>query len=115
MAPPQGSASYKKQNGILAISKDRKAVSWTPAQPSDASPTVVITAASVSNLQQTPESNPKVMLKIFVQDKGQAEPTTHVFTLHLPLPELKEMLSKMPSLPSFKLKRPPRMLPILLH
>jgi transcription initiation factor TFIIH subunit 1 len=80
MAPPQGSASYKKQNGILAISKDRKAVSWTPAQPPDASPTVVITAASVSNLQQTPETNPKVMLKIFVQDKGQAEPTTHVFT-----------------------------------
>ncbi|KAJ9495913.1 RNA polymerase II transcription factor B subunit 1 [Exophiala xenobiotica] len=80
MAPPQGQASYKKQAGILAISNDRKSVSWTPAQPPDAAPSLVISAANVVNLQQTPESSPKVMLKIFVQDPGQSEPTAHVFT-----------------------------------
>lgn len=80
MAPPQGQASYKKQSGLLAISKDRKSVSWTPAQPPDAAPAVVLTAASITNLQQTPETNPKVMLKIFAQDPGQAEPVAYVFT-----------------------------------
>jgi len=80
MAPPQGSASYKKQNGVLAISKDRKSVSWSPAQPPDASPILVITAGNITNLQQTPESSAKVMLKIFAQDPGQSEPVAHVFT-----------------------------------
>ncbi|OAP55731.1 hypothetical protein AYL99_09883 [Fonsecaea erecta] len=80
MAPPQGQASYKKQPGILSISKDRKSVSWTPAQPPDAAPTLVLSAANITNLQQTPETNPKVMLKIFAQDPGQSEPVAHVFT-----------------------------------
>ncbi|KIW88022.1 uncharacterized protein Z519_11132 [Cladophialophora bantiana CBS 173.52] len=80
MAPPQGQASYKKQPGILSISKDRKSVSWTPAQPPDAAPTLVLSAASITNLQQTPETNPKVMLKIFAQDPGKSEPVAHVFT-----------------------------------
>lgn len=80
MAPPQGQASYKKQPGTLAISNDRKSVSWMPIQPPDAAPSLVISAANIVNLQQTPESSPKVMLKIFVQDPGQSEPTAHVFT-----------------------------------
>ncbi|KAL2433608.1 General transcription and DNA repair factor IIH subunit tcf-29 [Exophiala dermatitidis] len=84
MAPPQGQASYKKQPGILAISKDRKSVSWTPAQPPDAAPALVISAANITNLQQTPESSAKVMLKIFAQPPGQAEPVAHVFTFTSP-------------------------------
>jgi len=80
MALPSGEASYKKQPGILAISKDRKSVSWSPAQPPDTSPSLVISAANVTNLQQTPESSAKVMLKIFAQDPGQSEATAHVFT-----------------------------------
>jgi transcription initiation factor TFIIH subunit 1 len=80
MAPPQGLASYKKQAGTLAISKDRKSVSWTPSQPPDASPTLVLSAANITNLQQTPETNPKVMLKIFAQNPGQSEAVAHVFT-----------------------------------
>ncbi|KIV97967.1 hypothetical protein PV10_01662 [Exophiala mesophila] len=80
MGPPRGDASYKKQQGILAISKDRKSVSWSPAQPPDASPTLVLSANNITNLQQTPESSAKVMLKIFVQDPGQSEPVAHTFT-----------------------------------
>ena len=77
--PPQGLTLYKKQEGILAVSKDRKAVSWTPASPSNASPTLVIVADTITNLQQLPETNPKVMLKMFTQAKGQKEPVSHTF------------------------------------
>ena len=33
MAPQTGSASYKKKDGSLALSKDLQSVSWTPAAP----------------------------------------------------------------------------------
>lgn len=79
MARPQGAAAYKKRNGIIAISRDRKSVSWSPDEPPDAPPAVVISAASITNLQQTPESSAKVMLKIFAQDPGKPEPIAHVF------------------------------------
>lgn len=79
MAPPQGAAAYKKRNGVIAISRDRKSVSWSPDQPPDAAPVLVVSAASITNLQQTPESSAKVMLKIFVQDPGKTEPIAHVF------------------------------------
>jgi transcription initiation factor TFIIH subunit 1 len=84
MAPPRGAAVYRKQDGILAISKDRQAVSWTPNAPPDATPTSVITVSSITNLQQTPESSPKVMLKVFSQQKGQTEPVGHVFAFTSP-------------------------------
>jgi transcription initiation factor TFIIH subunit 1 len=84
MAPPRGAAVYRKQDGILAISKDRQAVSWTPNAPPDAAPTSVITVSSITNLQQTPESSPKVMLKVFSQQKGQTEPVGHVFAFTSP-------------------------------
>lgn len=79
MAPPQGAAAYKKRNGVIAISKDRKSVSWSPDHPPDAAPVLVISAASITNLQQTPESSAKVMLKIFAQDPGKTEPIAHIF------------------------------------
>jgi transcription initiation factor TFIIH subunit 1 len=77
--PPQGLTLYKKQEGILAISKDRKSVSWSSVSTPNASPTLVITADTMTNLQQTPETNAKVMLKIFAQAKGQTEPVGYVF------------------------------------
>jgi transcription initiation factor TFIIH subunit 1 len=54
-------------------------VSWTPSSPPDASPTLVISAESITNLQQTPESSSKVMLKVFAQLPGQTQSTAHVF------------------------------------
>src|SRR2546423_12036494 len=77
--PPQGLTIYKKQEGILALSKDRKAVSWTPAAPPNAPPALAIMADTITNLQQLPETNPKVMLKIFAQAKGQTEPVPYTF------------------------------------
>lgn len=84
MAPPRGAAVFRKQDGVLAISKDRQAVSWTPNTPLDATPTLVIAVSSITNLQQTPESSPKVMLKIFTQSKGETEPVGQVFNFSSP-------------------------------
>ncbi|KAL3489379.1 hypothetical protein BJX62DRAFT_209350 [Aspergillus germanicus] len=65
MAPPSGSAAYKKKDGTLTMSPDRQSVSWIPAA-GGASGTITIPVSHVTNLQQTPASSPKVMLKIFV-------------------------------------------------
>ena len=79
MAPPQAAALYKKQNGTVAVSKDRKSVSWTPAEPPDAAPSLVISVPNIENLQQTPESAAKVMLKVLTKLPGQSEVVAHTF------------------------------------
>jgi transcription initiation factor TFIIH subunit 1 len=84
MPPPQGSASYKKQNGTLFLSTDRRTVSWTSREVKEANPLVEIAVSDITNLQQTPESNPKVMLKVFAQQKGQPEPAGYIFTFTSP-------------------------------
>ncbi|CAG7935909.1 unnamed protein product [Penicillium nalgiovense] len=63
---PSGAASYKKKDGTLAISADEKSVSWSPAV-AGAGNMITIPVMNITNLQQTPASNPKVMLKIFAQ------------------------------------------------
>jgi transcription initiation factor TFIIH subunit 1 len=72
--PPTTTAavSWKKQNGTLSISTDSKYLFFTPSNAS--SPAVTIPVADVTNLQQTPESSPKVALKVFVKDES------HVFS-----------------------------------
>ncbi|KAL4945394.1 hypothetical protein BDV06DRAFT_209503 [Aspergillus oleicola] len=81
MAPPSGSAAYKKKDGTLTVSPDRQSVSWIPAA-GGASGSISISVASVSNLQQTPASSPKVMLKIFVQppNNPSAAPEQYIFS-----------------------------------
>ncbi|OJJ49419.1 hypothetical protein ASPZODRAFT_112336 [Penicilliopsis zonata CBS 506.65] len=64
MAPPNGSATYKKKEGTLSLSSDGRSVSWSPATGGQG---VQIPVANITNLQQTPVTNPKVMLKIFAQ------------------------------------------------
>ncbi|RJE18281.1 hypothetical protein PHISCL_09385 [Aspergillus sclerotialis] len=66
MAPPSGSAAYKKKDGTLTLTQDRQSVSWIPAA-GGASGSITIPVATITNLQQTPASSPKVMLKIFAQ------------------------------------------------
>ncbi|OOF98087.1 hypothetical protein ASPCADRAFT_205349 [Aspergillus carbonarius ITEM 5010] len=65
MAPPSGSAAYKKKDGTLTIAQDSQSISWIPAA-GGAAGTITLPVAQITNLQQTPASNPKVMLKIFV-------------------------------------------------
>ncbi|KAL8880537.1 MAG: hypothetical protein Q9198_002078 [Flavoplaca austrocitrina] len=100
MAPPRGSAAYKKQDGTLAISKDGQSVSWTPVTPPGSKPTVTFPLSTITNLQQTPASTPKVMLKVFAQPPGASTPDTHVFNFTSPTAAraeadaIKEALSK---------------------
>ncbi|KAL8865016.1 MAG: hypothetical protein Q9174_007120, partial [Haloplaca sp. 1 TL-2023] len=84
MAPPRGSAAYKKQDGTLAISKDGQSVSWTPVTPPGAKAALTLAVSAITNLQQTPASTPKVMLKIFAQPSGASAPETHVFNFTSP-------------------------------
>ncbi|KAL2839959.1 hypothetical protein BJY01DRAFT_218839 [Aspergillus pseudoustus] len=81
MAPPSGSAAYKKKDGTLTMSPDRQSVSWIPAA-GGASGTITIPVAQVTNLQQTPASSPKVMLKIFVlpPNNPSAAPEQYIFS-----------------------------------
>ncbi|KAH0559444.1 hypothetical protein GP486_004042 [Trichoglossum hirsutum] len=75
----KGSASYKKKDGALSLSRDAQSVTWTPS-PSAGSAPLTIAVSNITNLQQTPASNPKVMLKIFAQPPAATAPETHVFT-----------------------------------
>ncbi|KAK2731799.1 RNA polymerase II transcription factor B subunit 1 [Myotisia sp. PD_48] len=69
-SPPSGSVTYKKKDGILALCKDQKSVSWTPKI--DSGGPLIIPVANITNLQQTPVTSPKVMLKIFAQPSNNA-------------------------------------------
>ncbi|KAL1985868.1 hypothetical protein VTN96DRAFT_7246 [Rasamsonia emersonii] len=78
--PPSGSAAYKKKDGTLTMSKDRQSLSWIPAA-GGAAGALTIEVKNITNLQQTPASNPKVMLRIFAQQpaNGNAQ-EQYVFT-----------------------------------
>ncbi|KAB2575378.1 putative RNA polymerase II transcription factor B subunit 1 [Lasiodiplodia theobromae] len=58
------SASYKKQDGVLSVSKDNRTVLWTPAAPPGAPPSLTIAVSDITNLQQTPATSAKVSIKI---------------------------------------------------
>ncbi|KKK23021.1 hypothetical protein ARAM_005652 [Aspergillus rambellii] len=81
MAPPSGSAAYKKKDGTLTMSQDRQSISWIPAA-GGASGTITISVGQITNLQQTPASNPRVMLKIFAlpANAPSAAPEQYIFS-----------------------------------
>ncbi|MCJ1253322.1 RNA polymerase II transcription factor B subunit 1 [Lignoscripta atroalba] len=85
MAPTRGSAAYKKKDGTLAMAKDAQSVSWTPTAPPGSQPALTLAVTSITNLQQTPASSAKVMLKIFAQPPGATASETHVFSFTSPL------------------------------
>ncbi|KAJ9229912.1 hypothetical protein DTO271D3_1175 [Paecilomyces variotii] len=76
---PRGLAAYKKKDGVLAMAKDGKTITWTPAS-GDAAGMVTIAVAHITNLQQTPASNPKVMLRVFAQLPTATAPEQYVFS-----------------------------------
>lgn len=49
MAPPRGSAAYKKKDGILAVSKDDQSVSWTPVAPPGSKPSLTLPVSSIDS------------------------------------------------------------------
>ncbi|SLM35953.1 rna polymerase ii transcription factor related protein [Lasallia pustulata] len=84
MAPPRGSAAYKKKDGTLALSKDGQSLCWTPVAPPGSSPTFTLGVSAITNLQQTPATNPKVMLRVFAQPPDASEPEIHLFSFTSP-------------------------------
>ncbi|KAF4634624.1 hypothetical protein G7Y89_g3474 [Cudoniella acicularis] len=84
MAPPpasavQGSAAYKKKDGTLSITRDQRSLQWLPVGARDSEKAVAIPIANITNLQQTPESAAKVMLKVFEKSPDATESVTHLF------------------------------------
>ncbi|KAG0636101.1 hypothetical protein HOY80DRAFT_891926 [Tuber brumale] len=73
----KGSASYKKKDGSLVLEKD--SVTWTPANAE--TPSLKIPVSTITNLQATPATVAKVMIKVFAtKEGGAAEPYVFTFT-----------------------------------
>ncbi|KAG6038990.1 hypothetical protein E4U41_003372 [Claviceps citrina] len=86
MAIPAGRTLFKKKDGILTLASDLKTVTWTPN--SGGPPTVSLPVSNITNLQQTPETAAKVMLKVFEKSENGNEPATYLF--HFNTSEAKE-------------------------
>ncbi|KAK7978542.1 hypothetical protein PG988_006032 [Apiospora saccharicola] len=84
MAIPRGTAAYKKKDGILTLTDDQKTIIWTPKANPGGPPGVTLAISNVTNLQQTPDTAPKVMLKIFEKAKDGAEPVSYLFHFNAP-------------------------------
>ncbi|KAI0884811.1 uncharacterized protein GGS22DRAFT_200482 [Annulohypoxylon maeteangense] len=84
MALPTGAAAYKKKDGILTLTPDRKNVIWTPNSAPGGPPSVSLSISNITNLQQTPDSAAKVMLKIFDKPPGSSDPSTYLFHFNSP-------------------------------
>ncbi|KAH8175282.1 BSD domain-containing protein [Sarocladium implicatum] len=89
MATPVGRTIYKKKDGILTLNPDHTLVTWTPN--SGGPPTISLSIANITNLQQTPDTAAKVMLKIFEKAPDAAEATSYLF--HFNTPEAKSEAS----------------------
>ncbi|KAI1260859.1 RNA polymerase II transcription factor protein [Xylariaceae sp. FL1019] len=84
MAIPTGAAAYKKKDGILTLTPDQKSVIWTPNSAPGGPPTVSLIVANITNLQQTPDTAAKVMLKIFDKPPEVPEPVAYLFHFNSP-------------------------------
>lgn len=49
MAPPRGSAAYKKKDGTLALSKNSQSVSWTPVAPPGSKPALTLHVGGITS------------------------------------------------------------------
>ncbi|UPK93564.1 hypothetical protein LCI18_004499 [Fusarium solani-melongenae] len=85
MAIPVGRTLFKKKDGILTLTSDHQFVTWTPN--SGGPPTVSLSVSNITNLQQTPDTSAKVMLKVFEKASESADPATYLF--HFNTPEAK--------------------------
>ncbi|RCI11910.1 hypothetical protein L249_4192 [Ophiocordyceps polyrhachis-furcata BCC 54312] len=74
---PFGRTIFKKKDGILSLTSDYETVIWTPTSAS--APIISLPVSRISNLQQTPDSSSKVMLKIFEKADNEIEPATYLF------------------------------------
>ncbi|SPO05650.1 related to RNA polymerase II transcription factor [Cephalotrichum gorgonifer] len=80
---PSGRAAFKKKDGVISLSPDQRTVLWTPA-PGNGPPTITLPVENITNLQKTPDSSPKVMLKIFEKRPDGGDPVTYLFHFNTP-------------------------------
>jgi len=73
MSIPRSQTTYKKKEGILTLTEDRKFLIWTPL-PATGPPTVSLALDNITNLQQTPPGSAKVILKFTERPRPNAEP-----------------------------------------
>lgn len=79
----KGAAQYKKQDGEVSLSSDGKTIIWAPNKAGSVA-ALKIASDHVTNLQQTPATAAKAVLKLFVQAPGASSPETHNFTFSSP-------------------------------
>jgi transcription initiation factor TFIIH subunit 1 len=79
----KGAAQYKKLDGEVSLSSDGKTIIWTPNKAGSA-PSVKLATEHLTNLQQTPATSAKAVLKLFVQTPGASAPETYNFTFSSP-------------------------------
>jgi transcription initiation factor TFIIH subunit 1 len=77
MQTATSNVAYKKKDGTLAVSEDGKYLFWTPSSPPGASPAVTVPLADITNLQQTPATSPKALLKVVVGQENYTFGFTH--------------------------------------
>jgi transcription initiation factor TFIIH subunit 1 len=99
---PRGKAVYKKKDGIVTLSDDRASLIWTPL-PGTGPPVVSLAVGNIAKVQQTPETTPKVMLKVFERPRTQGgDSTSYLFHFTSPGEDarteanaVKELLSRL--------------------
>ncbi|KAI0518566.1 hypothetical protein F5B22DRAFT_71064 [Xylaria bambusicola] len=84
MAIPTGAAAYKKKDGTITLTPDQKTVTWTPNTAPTGPPALSLSIANITNLQQTPDTAAKVMLKVFEKSAESAEPVPYLFHFNSP-------------------------------
>ncbi|KAI8624605.1 RNA polymerase II transcription factor protein [Xylariaceae sp. FL1651] len=84
MAIPTGAAAYKKKDGLLTLTPDQKTVIWTPNSAAAGPPALSLAIINITNLQQTPDTAAKVMLKIFEKTTESSEPVPYLFHFNSP-------------------------------
>ncbi|RKF62962.1 General transcription and DNA repair factor IIH subunit tcf-29 [Erysiphe neolycopersici] len=80
----KGSAAYKKKDGIISITKDKSSVMWSPSSTNSNEKAITIAVSDITNLQQTPESAAKVMLRIIQKLPSSVETITYQFHFNSP-------------------------------
>ncbi|KAA8914564.1 hypothetical protein FN846DRAFT_926821 [Sphaerosporella brunnea] len=78
MSTVKGLTTFKKKDGTLQLTRD--IVTWAPAAPPNSPPTVTIQVGNIENLQATPATSVKVMIKIFTKEGDTSESYVFNFT-----------------------------------
>lgn len=98
MSLVSGAALYKKKSGLLTIYEDRSPaiLLWKAADNALPIPPVEIVLTTITNMQATPASSPKMMLKIFTKPSEGAEPVVYIFsfTNRIVMDNVKEALQQ---------------------